>query len=217
MIHWNSPRKVKVKNQHIEFFRNLYLTFLEYDGNLLRRELFGCNGQNKPLAIVEKKISSLNEDDDCFEFRREGILIYRTHLYYLDYDYVPIENDVTLVAQLSMDRLQMLETICKHWVGPMSIALYMSDGEAQQFLRFALASSILMSRRNIGYHIVYKDGQFYPVNHLRNIALRQVRTPYVFLADIDFLPMYGLYEYLRKTVVELDLNSNFKKVSYPRS
>ena len=42
IIHWNSPLKLKVKNKHIEFFRNLYLTFLEYDGNLLRRELFGC-------------------------------------------------------------------------------------------------------------------------------------------------------------------------------
>jgi len=42
VIHWNSPRKLKVKNKHIEYFRNLYLTFLEYDGNLLRRELFGC-------------------------------------------------------------------------------------------------------------------------------------------------------------------------------
>lgn len=31
-----------MKNKHVEFFRNLYLTFLEYDGNLLRRELFGC-------------------------------------------------------------------------------------------------------------------------------------------------------------------------------
>lgn len=42
MIHWNSPKKLRVKNKHVEFFRNLYLTFLEYDGNLLRRELFGC-------------------------------------------------------------------------------------------------------------------------------------------------------------------------------
>jgi len=31
-----------VKIRHIEYFRNLYLTFLEYDGNLLRREFFGC-------------------------------------------------------------------------------------------------------------------------------------------------------------------------------
>ena len=43
VIHWNSPKKLRVKNKHAEFFRNLHLTFLEYDGNLLRRELFGCN------------------------------------------------------------------------------------------------------------------------------------------------------------------------------
>jgi hypothetical protein len=42
IIHWNSPKKLRVKNKHAEFFRNLHLTFLEYDGNLLRRELFGC-------------------------------------------------------------------------------------------------------------------------------------------------------------------------------
>lgn len=52
----------------------------------------------------------------------------------------------------------MLETICKHWEGPISLALYMSDAEAQQFLRYAVESEILMSRKNVGYHIVYKDG-----------------------------------------------------------
>ncbi len=91
----------------------------------------------------------------------------------------------------------MLEAICKHWEGPISLALYLSDAEAQQFLRYAQGSEVLMSRSNVGYHIVYKEGQFYPVNLLRNVAMRQVNTPYMFLSDIDFLPMYGLYEYLR--------------------
>lgn len=50
IIHWNSPKKLKVKNKHVEFFRNLYLTFLEYDGNLLRRELIGCNGSASSSA-----------------------------------------------------------------------------------------------------------------------------------------------------------------------
>lgn len=94
-------------------------------------------------------------------------------------------------------RLQMLEAICKHWEGPISLALYLSDAEAQQFLRYAQGSEVLMSRSNVGYHIVYKEGQFYPVNLLRNVAMKQVNTPYMFLSDIDFLPMYGLYEYLR--------------------
>lgn len=52
IIHWNSPKKLKVKNKHVEFFRNLYLTFLEYDGNLLRRELIGCNGTTSSSAGV---------------------------------------------------------------------------------------------------------------------------------------------------------------------
>lgn len=52
----------------------------------------------------------------------------------------------------------MLETICKHWEGPISLALYMSDAEAQQFLRYAQGSETLMNRKNIGYHVVFKDG-----------------------------------------------------------
>jgi hypothetical protein len=39
-----------VKNKHAEFFRNLHLTFLEYDGNLLRRELFGCANYSDSLS-----------------------------------------------------------------------------------------------------------------------------------------------------------------------
>ena len=45
-IHWNSPKKLRVKNKHVEYFRTLHLTFLEYDGNLLRREVFGCENHN---------------------------------------------------------------------------------------------------------------------------------------------------------------------------
>lgn len=104
-------------------------------------------------------MNSINEDDECYDFRRERLVVHRTHLYYVEYDYgTDGRDDVTLVAQLSMDRLQMLEMLCVHWPGPISLALYMSDAEAQQFLRFALSSRVLMSRRNIGYHIVYKDG-----------------------------------------------------------
>uniref|UniRef100_A0A8C0YTN8 LARGE xylosyl- and glucuronyltransferase 1 n=2 Tax=Cyprinus carpio TaxID=7962 RepID=A0A8C0YTN8_CYPCA len=200
VIHWNSPKKLRVKNKHVEFFRNLYLTFLEYDGNLLRRELFGCPSETDHNSEnLQKTLSELDEDDPCYEFRRERFTVHRTHVYFLHYEYEPaLDNtDVTLVAQLSMDRLQMLEAICKHWEGPISLALYLSDAEAQQFLRYSQGSEVLMSRSNVGYHIVYKEGQFYPVNLLRNVAMGQVNTPYMFLSDIDFLPMYGLYEYLR--------------------
>ncbi|MEE6499260.1 hypothetical protein FKM82_003375 [Ascaphus truei] len=109
----------------------------------------------------------------------------------------------------------MLELICRHWEGPMSLALYLSDAEAQQFLRYAQASEVLQSRTNIGYHVVYKEGQFYPVNLLRNVALRNAQTAYVFLSDIDFLPMYGLYENLRKSISQQDPGSTKKAFVVP--
>ncbi|MGH0166779.1 UNVERIFIED_CONTAM: hypothetical protein FKN15_076227 [Acipenser sinensis] len=218
VIHWNSPKKLRVKNKHVEFFRNLYLTFLEYDGNLLRRELFGCPSEaDHNSENLQKKLSELDEDDPCYEFRRERFTVHRTHLYFLHYEPEPASDstDVTLVAQLSMDRLQMLEAICKHWEGPISLALYLSDAEAQQFLRYAQGSEVLMGRANVGYHIVYKEGQFYPVNLLRNVAMKHVNTTYMFLSDIDFLPMYGLYEYLRKSVVQLDMANTKKALIVP--
>ncbi|XP_074086633.1 xylosyl- and glucuronyltransferase LARGE2 [Macrotis lagotis] len=207
VIHWNSPKKLGVKNKHVEFFRNLYLTFLEYDGNLLRRELFGCvsSPQAQPdqtgQALVE-----LEEEDACYEFRRQQLTVHRVHLTFLPYQPpAPHPHDVTLVAQLSMDRLQMLEALCRHWPGPMSLALYLSDAEAQQFLHFAQASKVLAARRDVAYHIVYREGPLYPVNLLRNVALGQAQTPYVFLSDIDFLPAYSLYDSLRTSIKELGL------------
>ncbi|NXJ75003.1 LARG2 glucuronyltransferase, partial [Trogon melanurus] len=208
VIHWNSPKKLRVKNKHVEFFRNLYLTFLEYDGNLLRRELFGCPTlSSSPSDQLQQALEELDEDDPCYDFRRQHLTQHRIHLFFLQYEFLAIPNptDVTLVAQLSMDRLQMLEAICKHWAGPISLALYMSDAEAQQFLRYAQASEVLSTRRNVAYHIVYKEGQFYPINLLRNVALANTQTPYVFLTDIDFLPMYGLYDYLRSSIQQLEL------------
>jgi len=41
-----------VKIRHIEYFRNLYLTFLEYDGNLLRREFFGCDDDDGDVMVA---------------------------------------------------------------------------------------------------------------------------------------------------------------------
>jgi glycosyltransferase-like protein LARGE len=110
-----------------------------------------------------------------------------------------------------MDRLQMVETLCKHWEGPISLALYMSDSEVQQFYGYVLDSETLRARRNIGYHIVYRDSSYYPINTLRNVALAQVTTPFVFLTDVDFLPMFSLYDYLKRSVSAMGLESATKK------
>lgn len=59
-----------------------------------------------PASQLQKQLSELDEDDLCYEFRRERFTVHRTHLYFLHYEYEPAADntDVTLVAQLSMDR-----------------------------------------------------------------------------------------------------------------
>lgn len=149
------------------------------------------------------KAPEVNEKDKCYDFRREQVIVRRTHLYYLDFELPANEtsaNDVTLITQLSIDRLQMIESLSAHWPGPMSIALYLSDAEAQQFRTYVMNSENLSRRKNIAYHIVYREGEFYPVNLLRNVAMNNALTPYLFLCDVDFLPMTGLYQYAKNTV-----------------
>ena len=110
---------------------------------------------------VAFKNENLDEEDECVDFRREQLVKRRVHLYYLDYTFPSqtIESyDVTLVSQLSIDRLQMLEMLSRHWPGPMSIALYLSDTEVQRFLSFVTNSETLSNRKNIAFHIVYRDG-----------------------------------------------------------
>ncbi|XP_070085449.1 xylosyl- and glucuronyltransferase LARGE2 isoform X1 [Equus caballus] len=212
VIHWNSPKKLRVKNKHVGFFRNLYLTFLEYDGNLLRRELFGCPSLPHPGAEQwQRALAQLDGEDACSEFRQQQLTVHRVHVTFLPHELPPPRPlDVTLVAQLSMDRLQMLEALCRHWPGPMSLALYLTDAEAQQFLRFVEASAVLSARQDVAYHVVYREGPLYPINQLRNVALAQALTPYVFLSDIDFLPAYSLYDYLRASIEQLELGGRRK-------
>lgn len=161
MIHWNSPKKLRVKNKHVEFFRNLYLTFLEYDGNLLRRELFGCASlpsppsdqvrviatlpptperwgwaetpRSRPSSLLglllsltftalqlQQALEELDEDDPCYDFRRQHLTQHRVHLFFLQYEFLALPNptDVTLVAQLSMDRY-LLVGLVGGWIPPL--------------------------------------------------------------------------------------------------
>ncbi|KAM5318152.1 xylosyl- and glucuronyltransferase LARGE2 isoform 4-T5 [Glossophaga mutica] len=212
VIHWNSPKKLRVKNKHVEFFRTLHLTFLEYDGNLLRRELFGCPSPLPPEAEqLQQALAQLDEEDACLAFRQQQLTVHRVHITFLPHEPPPPRpHDITLVAQLSMDRLQVLEALCRHWPGPMSLALYLTDAEAQQFLRFVEASAVLSARKDVAYHVVYREGPLYPINQIRNVALAQALTPYVFLSDIDFLPAHSLYDYLRASIEQLRLGGGRK-------
>ncbi|XP_068623154.1 xylosyl- and glucuronyltransferase LARGE2s-like [Battus philenor] len=196
IIHWNSPSKYNIRTRDADYFKSIHLSYVNLDGNLLREKLHICS-QIEPVTY------KISHSDLCLSFRAAQRVKLRTHLYYMEYAYTDINNfDVTLVLQLSMDRLQFLERLVKYWEGPLSAAIYLSDCEVTKFESFIRDwSDTLSSRRNIGYHLVFKqDSVHYPVNYLRNVALENVNTPYVFLMDVDFVPMAGLYDHLRNAI-----------------
>ena len=133
IIHWNSPQKLYVKNKHAAYFRNMYYTFLQYNGNLLQRGLLQC-GKGRFHDVVSNAYTS---DHSCTEFSEEANIIHRVHIFYFGNQYVSSDlYDVTLVTQLSWDRMQILSSLLKHWQGPISICVYTTDYEAWQLSQF---------------------------------------------------------------------------------
>ncbi|KAK2579800.1 hypothetical protein KPH14_008682 [Odynerus spinipes] len=203
IIHWNSPRKQDAYNKHINEFRKLHRVFLEMDGNLLRKRLFGCDRHESNRVY--------NESSPCREFAKGATMMYRTHPFVLEYEYnVYIPTDVVLATQCSIERVPLLEELSKHWPGTLSVALYLTDAEVQNFFEFVRGSAELRKRKNIAYHVVYKDGELYPINYLRNVAMSYVSTPFIFQLDVDFLPQYGLYESLMNHIAELRVGESHK-------
>lgn len=105
-------------------------------------------------------------------------IVYRTHLYFFEYQYnLYTKSDVALVTQCSADRITLLDEFCQRWPGTISITLYLTDAEVQYFIDYIRSSDNLRKRKNIAYHIVYKDGVniffnkiilFYKINSLFN-------------------------------------------------
>lgn len=196
IIHWNSPLKYGVKIRDAHYFRDIHQSYVNFDGYLLREKLHRC-------TFIQHVTVKMNNSDLCSSFRAAQQLKLRTHLYFMDYSYKNSDGfDVTLALQLSMDRLLFLERLVNYWEGPLSVAIYLADCDVGKLLNFIENwSDTLRDRKNIGYHLVFKTDQVhYPVNYLRNVALENVNTPYVFLMDVDFVPMVDLYSHLKAAI-----------------
>lgn len=200
IVHWNSPKKLNTDFKNAQFFRELHYTFMEYNGAHLRNSLIYCT---ENLTRIEFK----SEVEANCEY--DSKKLFRTHLYFYGLPRSTTDpHDVTLVSQMSMDRLYMLEGILQHWVGPISLAVYASDAESWKFLDYIHRLKSAWKEWNLCVHLVYKeDGRLYPVNYLRNVALNESNTPFVFLSDFDFAPTPNLYSYLKEAIKVLKLRT----------
>ena len=196
-------RSVVVFDQtnHHSYFTNKLHQIHKYNGYYLRHK------RNTNCYEVEPDMKPTEEDmkvDQCVMLNWEGRVVRRVHPFFLPYFHNSTDpNEITLVGHGTLDRLHLLETISKKWEGPMSIAFNIKDSEVGSILKYIKRSPILVNRTNISYHLMYSISHIYPINPLRILAHKHVKTPYVFVADIDFVPSFGLYQHLKNAVRSL--------------
>nr|XP_002128775.1 LARGE xylosyl- and glucuronyltransferase 2-like [Ciona intestinalis] len=202
VIHWNTRRKQNNRHdENIKSLTDVFRTFTEINGAFLRHPRITCSTDDPEIY------QSLDDTDFdmCSDLISSAASLHRTHIFYLPFDYHSNSaTDVSIIVHLTIDRLTVFEAMCKHWEGPISAAFFTTDAEAQTLVDFVKLSPVLMDRTNIGYHIVYKNSNHavYPINLLRNVALKQAVTDHVFLYDVDFVPMPGLFTYLTSYLAE---------------
>ncbi|KAE8606480.1 hypothetical protein XENTR_v10010749 [Xenopus tropicalis] len=212
VIHWNSPHKLRVKNKHVELFRTLYLTFLEYDGSLLRRELIGCPSEGEQQGGSQAALSQLDEEDPCYDFRRESLASHRVHLSFLPHVTPPPDPyDVTLVAQLSMDRKSISQ---QDLTGPPKALIVPAFETLRYRLSFPKSKTELLSMLDTGalytfrYH-VWEKGHA-PTDYAK---WRTATTPY----RVEWAPDFEPYVVVRRDCPEYDqrfLGFGWNKVSH---
>jgi hypothetical protein len=127
------------------------------------------------------------------------------------------EEDIafTLVTQVSEDRLWMLTQHCHRWQGPISVAVF-TDLPASQITKAITQESSVYGKCNVGQVMIqtFSKTRFtaedYPVNALRNMALRGVTTSHFFYADIDFWASDDLLDSLQTDFMKQQLASDPK-------
>jgi len=105
---------------------------------------------------------------------------------------IDTNRDVSLVVHLSYDRIPRLLDLCEKWKGPISASYFASKVSHEEKLQILVnTSSCIANYVDIHFvrprTVISEDMQVsYPFNIMRNEALTNTRTTYVFLLDIDF-------------------------------
>ena len=186
----------------------------EYDGNILRYSQYQVvdnTGNNCAIETQTLVEPAPDANDICKLFVWEKKTRRRELPFLLQYSYNTTDtHDVTLINHLDCNRLYLMERSIRNWEGPINFGIQVTDSEVQTVIDFISNSTILRERKNISYHLLFRIGPSYPINHLRVLALTHAVTPYVFHNDIDFVSSYGMYTTLKADLRRL---GNLNKIS----
>jgi len=128
---------------------------------------------------------------------------------------------VSIVTQLSVERLNSLVKMAEAWQAPISAAIYVfSHQNANDVIEKIdhVRSNSASFRKYVHVHLVsilhsvYTSLTYelpYPINLLRNIAWNYTRTEWVFILDADFTPSTQCNSDIIKLLTRFNNNNNY--------
>eukprot|EP01112_Ceratiomyxa_fruticulosa_P007257 TRINITY_DN1874_c0_g1_i1.p1 TRINITY_DN1874_c0_g1~~TRINITY_DN1874_c0_g1_i1.p1 ORF type:complete len:610 (-),score=89.05 TRINITY_DN1874_c0_g1_i1:73-1902(-) len=132
------------------------------------------------------------------------------HEFFLTAEITPDIKDVSITTILTVDRLIRLDQMSQMWGGPISATVYLHELTEMDALITAYMQSPSM-RKHVDVHLVIDDkivamrlpDRPFPINILRNVAVRFARTAFVMYIEGDFIPSPDLYYNLEEVKARL--------------
>jgi len=137
---------------------------------------------------------------------------FHTHLFYKKSSHERGEFDVTLITQVSVDRLLRIKDMADSWAGPISAAVYVKNGTEELPIIDELFQSTDSVRKFVDFHVLFANKTRYPVNNLRNMALVNSRTSWIMILDADFVTSQNMHNYLSGIAQQAAANEDPKHV-----
>jgi hypothetical protein len=117
-----------------------------------------------------------------------------------------LENKITVLTQLTFERLPRLVALSKRWPHEISAALYIRVKEnfekvsVENMLEniFKVHPELLQERIKLHLVLGEKQSKVLPLNMLRNVAWKNSKTEYVLTLDVDFVPSENIQAVLKK-------------------
>jgi len=94
---------------------------------------------------------------------------------------------ITLCLQSDLSRMNRLEPLARSWQGPISWAVLVTNDDDKWKLDDYLKNAPDSVKKYISVHMcrAQESPKSYPINVMRNHAMRNVNTPWIYLMDMD--------------------------------
>jgi Glycosyl-transferase for dystroglycan len=130
--------------------------------------------------------------------------------------FTPVEkmkplNSITCATQGGLNKLPRLIALTSRWLGPVSFsAVVNSEHDLDVLFQFWTDNPLI--QEYVSLHLLMELPQLqrsenarYPINQLRNLALHNVKTEYVFLNDVDFIPSDHAHDEIAALIQDFSL------------